>query len=408
MYAAMTEETALRSARVNVMLWFAAAAVVSMIYTSCTGAKQTAEDEIPLNLRQGLEAHYRFDAVENGVVPDLSGAGRHGRLEGAAVVEDPVRGMVASFDGEGAVIELPELRLEAMSFAAWAKVDPEVEVAVESGPSGVRRRRMFLIDGGTDEDGRKRYRSFHGTWSGSIGLGVDAPESSERYWRWQPGDWTHVAATFDGVRLRLYIDGELAKRTRVEHDVTEMAGPAWLGGDDRFDGNGYNFWQGRMDEVAIFSRAISHAEVRQLIDPEPLARDVYAALHLLDGDRAEEARELIKQLLEGDEEQSRLASGALTEGFEHYWPALAEARHLHADCLLKRQHLARVFFKAPISMEDHALLIEDPLFDPAYLIELLETLPEAEREPVVHQLVRITEQDHGSDTDAWYEWFTRE
>jgi len=78
--------------------------------------------------------------------------------------------------------------------------------------------------------------------------------------------WTHVAATFDRGCMRIYVNGRLeatrtssvkyTQRTEYPHDDVYIGG-LW---DDN-----YNF-DGRIDDVGIWNRALSDAEVAKLAD----------------------------------------------------------------------------------------------------------------------------------------------
>jgi concanavalin A-like lectin/glucanase superfamily protein len=61
--------------------------------------------------------------------------------------------------------------------------------------------------------------------------GLSAPIVADR--------WTHVAATYDGIEARLYVDGELAARVEAGGVLLGGAGPIFVGNDAserRFDG----------------------------------------------------------------------------------------------------------------------------------------------------------------------------
>lgn len=73
------------------------------------------------------------------------------------------------------------------------------------------------------------------------------------------GKWTHVACSFDGQKIRVYLDGQLAKEIPK---AGQLGGPNFgalaLGGDspppkDRMTG--------RIDAVEIWSKALSQAEI---------------------------------------------------------------------------------------------------------------------------------------------------
>lgn len=70
--------------------------------------------------------------------------------------------------------------------------------------------------------------------------------------------YTHVVGTYDGVAIKLYINGALVSTTPYTTAITHDTGSLKIGNH-----GGGAFWQGRLDEVAIYGRAISPDEVLQ-------------------------------------------------------------------------------------------------------------------------------------------------
>jgi hypothetical protein len=86
-------------------------------------------------------------------------------------------------------------------------------------------------------------------WSHHLSADVDLPI----------GRWTHIAGTFDGRTMRIYVDGQ-------EHGVLERPGPVrsndfhlCLGS---YEVNHAAHFQGLLDEVTIYARALTPAEIR--------------------------------------------------------------------------------------------------------------------------------------------------
>ncbi len=78
------------------------------------------------------------------------------------------------------------------------------------------------------------------------------------------GTWAHVAATFDGTTARLYLNGEqVASGTFAFYaagEASDMGIGCVTGGGAGYSGNAEVF-QGDMDEVCIYNRALSDEEV---------------------------------------------------------------------------------------------------------------------------------------------------
>ncbi|MEM7124821.1 MAG: LamG-like jellyroll fold domain-containing protein [Chloroflexota bacterium] len=72
-----------------------------------------------------------------------------------------------------------------------------------------------------------------------------------------PGQWHHAAVTYDGTTVNLYLDGKLenSKVKTMESNVGEM----YIGASK----NVTNYFHGLIDEVALYDRALSVAELTQ-------------------------------------------------------------------------------------------------------------------------------------------------
>jgi len=72
--------------------------------------------------------------------------------------------------------------------------------------------------------------------------------------------WHHVVGTWDGTTnengMKLYFDGVLVKQKTSIYDSTEATGPVYIGGTNTFDGP--------IDEVRIWERALTPTEVKIL------------------------------------------------------------------------------------------------------------------------------------------------
>ena len=71
--------------------------------------------------------------------------------------------------------------------------------------------------------------------------------------------WHHLAMTYDGSVLRLYLDGAPAGSKAVNEERIAGNGPVSIG--KRGDGHRY-FTEGRIDEVRIYSRVLSADEIK--------------------------------------------------------------------------------------------------------------------------------------------------
>ncbi len=73
------------------------------------------------------------------------------------------------------------------------------------------------------------------------------------------GRWVHLAGTFDGRTIRIYVDGELRGSMERPGPVRPNQYPLTLGNYET--GHRAHFW-GLLDEVKVWNRALSAEEVK--------------------------------------------------------------------------------------------------------------------------------------------------
>ena len=89
-------------------------------------------------------------------------------------------------------------------------------------------------------------------------------------------EWIHMAGVWNGEVAKYYENGEL----KIEHSLSGAieGGGLFFGMGDRADGKNADTIQGFIDEVRVYDRALSAAEVRQNFLAEGLAVDFAAKL----------------------------------------------------------------------------------------------------------------------------------
>lgn len=165
---------------------------------------------------------------------------RDGAPGGGGIVTDGTRGKV--HQGTGQMIALPAFNAPASyTKAFWMRRNSLADVTVIFGSTG---NHEFLAVGGGAE-----VRVSHAAGGANM---LIAP------WPGGPGEWHHVAATYDAGtgELAIYIDGGLA--------ASGAGGRGALGPLNAIGWNGGYGHAGAVDDLRLITRALGPAEVRAL------------------------------------------------------------------------------------------------------------------------------------------------
>jgi hypothetical protein len=76
-----------------------------------------------------------------------------------------------------------------------------------------------------------------------VSAGADRP--------WDFARWTHIALTYDGARVRFFVDGRLTGEAEATGPVTPNTLPLVIGADVDAQGRAVSFWKGDLDEVRL-------------------------------------------------------------------------------------------------------------------------------------------------------------
>jgi hypothetical protein len=70
--------------------------------------------------------------------------------------------------------------------------------------------------------------------------------------------WSHLALTYDGATLRLYVNGSLASSRATTGTIKRTTDPLWIGGNHPYG----EYFQGLIGQVRVYDRVLSPPEVR--------------------------------------------------------------------------------------------------------------------------------------------------
>jgi len=195
--------------------------------------------------QNGLVAHYPLDEGQDTVARDRSGRHSGGVIHGAAWAEIQT-GFALRFDGVKAWVDCGAgSRLEltdAATVGAWIcpEADPRGEpVIVGESPyhwamTHYKGKAYFYVSGGGNN------------------LRVPVP-----YHR-----WSHVAGTYTGGVMRLYLNGELKGARELPEGIAVKSGSRFRIGGDEKDA----FYRGMIGGVRVYDRALTQEEIAQMVE----------------------------------------------------------------------------------------------------------------------------------------------
>ncbi len=208
--------------------------------TPTTNAAQTAS---ALSVTSGLVAHYTFEQAD---ARDDSGNGHDGNSIGTPSFPNERGGRAVFLDGNAEAISIPsapELTpTSALTACAWVKPDVLTWPTriLQLGSSGYQlyftdARVIFVLPG----------------------VSAEARGTSSGYLRVH--EWNHVCGTSDGVTASIYINGQLDSSFAAPSSLRVVNEPLVLG--STHNANAIDYVRGYLDDVAIYSRALSSSEV---------------------------------------------------------------------------------------------------------------------------------------------------
>ncbi len=181
-------------------------------------------------------------------------SGNNGTLQGGATFATGEVGQAFSLNGTNQYVEIPDSANVSitgpMTIDAWINTNDNANehAIVEKYDGGGTNGYFFRLNSG-----------------GHLGAGMcNASTCSAVVGATQvtTGTFHHVAAVFDGTNLRVYLDGVL-DGTASSVSPTDGVNPLEIGARG---GSPFNFFTGLIDEVEVFSRALTADEVQFIYD----------------------------------------------------------------------------------------------------------------------------------------------
>jgi len=196
---------------------------------------------------------WKFEEAKGGVTVDSSGNDLDGKLVGGAhIISDPVRGNVLSLDGDGDYVDCGKDSAfditDEITVEGWIKVnmfDKTWQAIVAKGDSSWRLHRHMEWD--SVVFAFSPWPGTHVWTSGDISV--------------NDGQWHHVVGVYDGTKTYQYVDGRLDVSAEATGRINTNSWEVLIGENAEQPGRE---WNGLMDDVRIYSYALSEAEIKAL------------------------------------------------------------------------------------------------------------------------------------------------
>lgn len=211
--------------------------------TTPGGAIETVTVQIKVGEAPGMVSRYAF----NGNTVSSTGLA-HATAGGGPAYLAGQRGQAIDLDGTDDVVSLPAgaLTLDEVTVATWVNWD-----------GGGNWQRIFDFGNGTNE------HIFLCPKSGSnrmlLLIRKDGVEQSCDTTTLATGQWVHVAASIGGGTMRLFVNGSQVSSVATALKLSDIMPSDNYIGDSQFVAD--PLFNGRLDELQIFNRALSAAEV---------------------------------------------------------------------------------------------------------------------------------------------------
>ena len=195
----------------------------------------------------GLVAAYSFSEGTGSSTVDRSGNGNNGAITGATWSSSGKFGNALSFTGSARVTVADSASLDlttGMTLMAWV-----------SSTANTNWRTVILKQTSND----LAYALYASSDSNQPGVWITTGSTQFVKGTAQipNGTWTHLAASYDGATLRMFVNGAQVSSVPGAQPIAVSSGPLQIGGNTIWG----EYFSGLIDDVRVYSRALTAAEI---------------------------------------------------------------------------------------------------------------------------------------------------
>jgi len=212
-----------------------------------------------------LMVYFPYEEIDNGIVPDMSGNGYDGTVNGDITLVDGKFGEAAKFtsgsflDLHGEDIPAGEAPTDVFTICAWVKCENT------GGDQAIFNARAsdgtWLIHPQLNGNGQYRF-TLRGYGSNKI---CDIKTGTVTW-----DEWTHYAGTYDKAtgKVTLYINGEVIAESDALADV-DIAGDWDVGARVGYNIDNARPFTGVMDDFSIWRKVLTQDEIKDVMNNGP-------------------------------------------------------------------------------------------------------------------------------------------
>jgi hypothetical protein len=198
----------------------------------------------------GLVASYNFDAGTGTTLADTSGTGNNGTITGATWSTAGKTGGALSFNGTSNYVQVADSNsldvTTAMTLETWVfptALGTAWRTVLFKTTAGGMVYSMYANQDTTRPIGQVNIGGERSA-VGTAALPLNA--------------WSHLATTYDGAAVKLYVNGTLVATTATTGNIPTSTGVLRMGGNAIWG----EWFAGLMDDVRIYNRALTQAQIQ--------------------------------------------------------------------------------------------------------------------------------------------------
>ena len=207
-------------------------------------------DPVALEAQTGLVAAWSFNEGAGTTVADASGNNNTGTISGATWSTLGRYGNALTFNGVNNLVVINSSAslnvTTAMTLSAWV-----FPTATQSGWRTIMQREVDAYFLNASSDAGPLRPAGGGTLNGTV-RNIVGPSALA------VNAWTHVAVTYDGAAIRLFVNGTQVAAVARTGTLETNTKPLRIGGNSPYG----EYFQGRIDDVRVYNRALTATEIQ--------------------------------------------------------------------------------------------------------------------------------------------------